>query len=461
MNQVGYLILLFLSFNSSAQNNIPKAQLDKVILELVRQYKVPNFSVAITNSDSIIYNLSSETDGHNALYLIGSNTKSITSICILKLVDKGLIDLDKTVSDYLKWFSFGNETPTNKITVRNLLNQTSGLPTYGGFFEDRKSDLQTFELNFGAYLKKLSPAHPINESFTYCNANFVLLGLIIQHVTGRIYGDFVQDSIFTPLEMSNSLARFENGFTSNFVDGHQYAFLMPVKTQTEKFQFFQIAPGRIASSTDDMSHYLRAMLKGASGVGLTEASYQNLITPNKGNYAMGWYSRNYYGENVLQHLGENENFCSAMFLLAQHNLGVMALNNINSTELNSELEDAIVLTLQGKVYQKKISIEWILRVGLFLICLFLLILFVRQMIYFSELKIIFSLPTLNQSKSNFLRISLSVLPLIFAPTLNKITLTGMIQYAPDFAYGIIFIAVIGGMSGFIRMFFKGNAKGIV
>jgi CubicO group peptidase (beta-lactamase class C family) len=460
-------LLILLVFQLKAQEvPFPKQNLDQVIAGLVIKYKTPNVSIAITDKERIIYSLTTLNTGIDTLFLIGSNTKSFTALAILQLVDSGLVNLDKPVGFYIPNFSFFNETADKKITVRHLLNQTSGIPREGGFFESSTTDFDAFQKEFTTYLKTLYPKNSIGEAFEYCNSNYVLLGLIIQKVTQKTYHSYVKEYIFKPLGMNHSYANYDSTIARGMIDGNQFAYLMPIKSPTKAYSDLNVSEGRIASTANDMCMYLRAMLPDTSekhkqdtlinALNISTKLYQDLIKPVKENYAMGWAETHYFGQKVIQHLGLNENFNAAMFFMPQQQYGVVVLANTNSTEFNAEVREAIILTLLNKPYTEHLSIELIQRAATGILLLWTFVCFLYQLNGWRLKKFRLGMPPFWSFVRCIFGIGLSVIPVIILPKMNGITLEAMTHYQPDYAYGFIGFAVFGVLASLLRLCKKGT-----
>jgi CubicO group peptidase (beta-lactamase class C family) len=456
MKQLTTLFLTLLSIPIFAQNAFPKAELDKVISALIEQYKIPNSVVAITNKDSIIYTFSTPNNNVNDVFLIGSNTKSFTALAVLQLADKGLIDIDKPVSNYLNGFHFANENNDHKITVRHLLNQTSGIPTWAGFYAPKSADFDAFQKEYEAYLTTLPSAHDVGSDFLYSNANYTLLGLIIQKISGKTYANYVSEFILNPLNMTHSFATYKSATANGLINSYQYVFISPMKSVNKEFSDFQVAEGRLASNAADMSQYLRAIMHNSKAIGLKDSTYQMMLTPAKDGYAMGWGETHYFSQKVVQHLGLNENFNAAMFFMPQQDYGVIALANVNSMEFSAAIKEALIKTLLNKPYTMAgFNMELVQRIATLAIMLFaLLFFFIRLNKWKNAGFSLNSSPKISGIILCLCAIGLSCLPLIVVPKLNNITLPALIQYTPDYAYGFIAIAVLGTLNALLKLFTK-------
>lgn len=116
----------------------------------------------------------------------------------MQLSERGLIDIDDPVVTYLPWFKLTDEAASNKITVRMLLNHTSGFSTYEGmkiFNRDAGESLEALTRNMHYF--KLS--REVGASYEYSNLNYVIAGEIIQAVSGLSYDAYLEENIFCPL----------------------------------------------------------------------------------------------------------------------------------------------------------------------------------------------------------------------------------------------------------------------
>ncbi len=139
---------------------------------------------------------------------IASTSKTFTVTAIMQLVQLGKLNLDDSLQKLFPLF------PYNGITVRNLLNHSSGIPFYANFFPKYKWDKKKIATN-GDILYMLYAWRPPLEftpgsRFRYCNTNFALLALIVEKVSGQFFPDYVRDSIFNRCGMENSYVLSQN-----------------------------------------------------------------------------------------------------------------------------------------------------------------------------------------------------------------------------------------------------------
>lgn len=149
---------------------------------------------------------------------IASISKTFTAIAILKLWEKGALQLEDTLQKFFPLL------PYNGISIQNLLTHRSGLPNYLYFMDTAwnknlyatNKDVLQFMID-----KKPSLYSLPNKSFNYCNTNFVLLALIIEKVTNKTYPEYIQETIFKSLKMKNSFV-FSIKDTAHYTPSYQY-----------------------------------------------------------------------------------------------------------------------------------------------------------------------------------------------------------------------------------------------
>jgi CubicO group peptidase (beta-lactamase class C family) len=145
---------------------------------------------------------------------VASTSKTFTSTAILQLVRAGRMSLDDSLQRFFPLF------PYPGITVRNLLNHSSGLPNYANLFPRYKWSTKKQATNTDVlhlfYANRPRLDFPTGTRFTYCNTNFALLALIVEKVSGSYFPDYIRDSIFAPSGMLDSYV-YGTGSVSAFM----------------------------------------------------------------------------------------------------------------------------------------------------------------------------------------------------------------------------------------------------
>lgn len=135
-------------------------------------------------------------------FLIGSLTKQFTGIAILRLVQEGKLSLNDTISEILPPIVI--DPVWEKITVRQLLRHQSGIPNYGPIDADLTREEPFLPMEVTQTIKNHPLAFPPGTKHQYSNSNYLLLGMIIETITGKSYADYLQTTFFAPLGMTNT-----------------------------------------------------------------------------------------------------------------------------------------------------------------------------------------------------------------------------------------------------------------
>lgn len=163
-----------------------------VTLGILVDGELTTFAAGLANRDA---GIEATTD---TVFQIGSVTKVWTATQIMQLVDRGAVDLDAPVRTYLPDFALADEDAAAKVTVRHLLTHTSGIE--GDVFDDVGTNDDCLQRYVEAMATQ-GTVHGLDETWSYCNSGFVILGRIVEVVTGKSWGAALQEQIGTPLEM--------------------------------------------------------------------------------------------------------------------------------------------------------------------------------------------------------------------------------------------------------------------
>ncbi|SFK73958.1 D-alanyl-D-alanine carboxypeptidase [Amycolatopsis sacchari] len=200
---------------------------------------------------------------------IGSNTKMFTSALALQLVDRGRLDLDAPVSKYLPGVVPNGEN----ITVRMLLNHTSGLFSYTGdpdFFPNTEKNPQhvyTDQELLAIAFRHAADFAP-GTSWSYSNTNYVLVGMILQKLTGKSMPELVEQRIVRPLGLTHTYYAAPRATHTGpgYAHGYQVRFAGPSPAYTDVSDWplggWAGAAGAIISTQADLSRFLSALLRG-------------------------------------------------------------------------------------------------------------------------------------------------------------------------------------------------------
>lgn len=332
---------LYADSNGNNSNVIDTSKINNFIESEIKKTGIPGLALGIINKEEVYlkgFGGIDYTGGPitpKTPFIIGSLSKSFTAMSIMQLVESGKVELDKPVKDYIPWFSVMDKKASSKITVRNLLNQTSGISTSSGvIIQNGKEDSSIEQLVLD--LKTLKLTRPVGTTYQYSNINYIILGEVIQLVSGLSYGEYIKKNIFEPLEMKHSYISQANAVKNGMAIGNRVLFGFPV---TSNLPYFTggLPEGFIISCAEDMTHYLSAYINGGKYKNisvLSEASIAEMFKPvskiiENQYYGMGWKISLDNGKTIIWHDGDTANFHANMTILPDSKTGIVNLYNMN------------------------------------------------------------------------------------------------------------------------------------
>jgi CubicO group peptidase (beta-lactamase class C family) len=343
---------------------IDKDRIDAYIHARMEAASIPGLALGVIDGDQVVYLKGygiAGPDGRAVTaqtpFILGSTSKSFTALAIMQLVEAGKIDLDAPVTKYLSWFRTGDAAASAQITVRNLLHQNSGLPTYEGRQGIADNDQSSMALENGIRaLASVQLSQPAGQGYEYANENYDILGLIVQTVSGKSYEDYVRSAIFAPLQMSHSAAALSDPAVVDLATGYRNWLFWPVAFNAP-YPRRTTPSGFLISSAEDMTHYLIAQLNGGRYGNhqlLSPQGMATLHTPGAkmsplSSYGMGWVIQGQPGATKIWHNGDVSNFHANLLLLPDQHIGIVILINVskayNNAALNLPIEGVAAILL--------------------------------------------------------------------------------------------------------------------
>ena len=260
-------------------------------------------------------------------FRLGSITKQFTAACILLLEERGKLKVDDPVKKYMP------DAPAawDKVTILNVLTHTSGIPSFTDFpdYESTEAIPTTPEKLVARFRDKPLEFQP-GEKWKYSNSGYVLLGYLIEKISGESYEKFVQENIFTPLGMKDS------GYDSNSaIIRHRAAGYSPGPNGPQNTGFIHMsipfAAGALYSTTEDLLRWEQGLFGGKV---LSPAPLQKMTTPFQHDYACGLGVRMVNGHKLIEHGGGIEGFNTQLSYYTEDKLTVVVLGNLNGSAPN-------------------------------------------------------------------------------------------------------------------------------
>lgn len=236
----------------------------------------------------------------NTIFRIGSITKQFTAMCILILEERGLLKTTDSLDKYIPGYPNGD-----KITIHNLLTHTSGIAEYVTADNVSSADHYFSPMEIINSFKDKPLEFEPDSKYQYCNSNYILLGNIIEKVSGKKYEDFVKENIFTPLGMG-STDYDHNDSSSDKAVGYDYADGSFKKADYFDMSFAYSA-GALQSTIGDLYKWDQALFTEKL---VKKETLSKMFTPYKYNYAYGWVIAS---PDIMYHNGSVAGFSTIIY----------------------------------------------------------------------------------------------------------------------------------------------------
>lgn len=257
-------------------------------------------------------------------FLIGSISKSFTALAVMQLVEAGKVGLDDELSLYLDEFS---GRPSGAITIRQLLSHTSGFSTVQGNATRSPATGEADDLARAVEsVAGETPAYRPGERWDYSNANYQILGRLIEVVSGQDYQTYVATNILEPVGMDHSFVA-DGEIHPSMATGHRPWFGTKRPLANNTTDRVTAPQGGIIASANDLARYLAMMMNGEDDL-LSAGGKTLMMRPASAvspAYGLGWNVDS--GTGVVWHDGVSPGVETlAMMLPAQKKASVVLVN---------------------------------------------------------------------------------------------------------------------------------------
>lgn len=350
------LVLALLSTEAQAQNTLPRTvRVRDVVDSLARAFvadgQAPGVSIEVVRQgDTVVSggwgfaNLEERVPATAAtLYRIGSITKQFTSASVMRLVQAGKVALDDSIGAYVP----NLPVAWRGVTVRELLNHTSGIPSYTDIGErwQRRWREEMPPDTLVALTASDSMWFAPGTKWRYDNSGYVVLGMLLDRVTGTAYPEFIEQELLRPLGLDHTYYCDVHRILPNRAPGYERdgdhwthaAFL----SMTQPY-----SAGALCSTVGDLTRWNFLL---ANGRVVDSASYHAMITPTGAaaaiHYGFGLVADTLQGHVMIQHGGGIMGFISANAYLPNDQLSVTVLTNSGSAPSDNLLKQIIRASL--------------------------------------------------------------------------------------------------------------------
>ncbi len=275
-----------------------------------------------------------------AKFRLGSLTKQFTATLVLLLQQDGKLNINDPVSKYLP----DSPPAWAKITLANLLGHTSGIPSFTGFkeFPTWSMSPHTQQEEIALFRDKPLDFEP-GSKFDYSNSNFIVLGVVIEKVSGKKYGDLLRERIFEPLGMKDSGLDSDELVLPKRAEGYRPG-AHGIELARSESMTIPWSAGSIYSTTGDLLKWEHGLFGGKI---LNAESLKLMTTPGKGDYGLGVFIQNRDGVRIVSHGGGIEGFNTNLMFAPEKQIAVVVLSNVNGSAPGA-MGDQLMDTVLGK-----------------------------------------------------------------------------------------------------------------
>lgn len=275
-------------------------------------------------------------------FRLGSVTKQFTAMAVMVLAEQGKPSVDDPVGKHVE------QAPEawKEVTIHHLLSHTSGIANFTSF-PDYLATMRlpsTPDQTIARFRDKPLEFAP-GEKFAYSNSGYILLGTIIEKVSGQSYEAFLREAIFQPLEMLATGYDHQEEILEHRAAGYR----RDAKLSNAPFIDMSIpyAAGGLYSTVGDLWRWDQAL---SAGKLLSQKGMEAMFTPAKGDYAYGWNIHKRSGQVVVSHGGGINGFATSIVRIPDLQVCVAVLSNVESSASGRMAHDLASIVL-GEPYQ--------------------------------------------------------------------------------------------------------------
>lgn len=320
-------------------NGLDVRRIDAFVRDQVQRHGIPGLALAVVDQDQIVYlggygkaDQSGRAMTAQTPFVLASASKPLTALAIMQLVEAGKVELDAPVQRYLPTFRVADPVASQQITVRHLLQHTSGIPEAG--CQNNRFGAKTLA-DFVAALQTIELVAPVGTRHFYCSGNYNILGRIIEVVSGEPYASYMQQYLFAPLAMRHTFTDEMYAREAGLVQGYHWLFGIPAPSHYP-YDAVQMPSGFLIASAEDMAHFLITQINGGRFGAATVLSPQGIaamqapgapVGAGKDTYGLGWRTTTLGGIPVIAHPGDHPNVHTLLFIEPASRRGAVLLLN--------------------------------------------------------------------------------------------------------------------------------------
>lgn len=336
-------LILLLATQCLAQNST-EAKVDEYLSTEMKAQQIPGIALAVVKDGKIV--LARGYGFANVEYQVpvkpetifqsGSTGKQFTATAVMMLMEEGKLSLDDKLTKYFP------DAPDawSAITIRHMLTHTSGMTDYPQDFDLRRDYTED---DLFQRIKTIPLAFQPGEKWSYSNLAYVMLGILIHKISGKFYGDFLQERIFKPLEMTTARIISEADIVPNRAAGYRLANGQLKNQSWVSPSLNTTADGALYLTVYDMAKWDAALYTEKL---LKRSSLEQMWTPVKLNdgktfpYGFGWSLGSVRGHHIIEHGGSWQGFKAQITRYVDDKLTIILFANqarANQTKLTHDI----------------------------------------------------------------------------------------------------------------------------
>lgn len=333
-----FVLLVLMSYVKTTHSLNIKDELNQLIAEESETNHL-NGVVRIIYRDSIIYEVavgdsdieSGEELSTSSIFKIGSITKQFTAALILKLAEENKLSINDSISHYLTGLNY-----SSSVSIRDLLNHTSGIPNYYFFSDYQKfKNLKQKKSDMYNRIKNKPLEFEPGSRYKYSNSGYYLLGLIIEKVTGKSWENVLDDYILQPLQLEKTKANWEG---IDIAKGYKWNGKRLVNCDSIVPEV-PYAAGSMVSTLDDLQKWESALLNGF----ISQEKLDEMTTSGLNDYGFGLWIDDDEGTKRIWHTGGIDGYRSMMTYYPERDLNIIILTSV---------EGYPVKQMEAKIFSK-------------------------------------------------------------------------------------------------------------
>ncbi len=319
-----------------------KDKVDSIIIKKMNQYNIPGLSIGLIRNGSIIYNKGygvrsikrNDLVTENSIFHTASISKLFTAVATMKLIQQKKITIDDKLVNLLPELKFDDKRAI-KITVKNLLNHTSGLPDINNYHWDNNNQSDNSLKNYILGLNLKLDANPSSE-YQYSNLAFDILGYVIEKVSGSTFDDYLKENILNKSGMYSSDFRHFKILDSLKTSPHSKSWIARNVYVRETYPYTRehSPSSTLNSSSKELSKWMISFLSTLDDSDLTNKNWM-MIEPSFSQnpyIGLGFQLSKINSKKTIGHYGGDKGFRSYLIMIPDEKIGLVLLANCDYDE---------------------------------------------------------------------------------------------------------------------------------